>query len=191
MCNALRTLIIGYLICRRKNGTVKILSPILKFATFSSAILAIACSQQDVPQTEAAAGSENNAAEIVEAPSPVMIPRTPSPEGASVFFISPADGDTVTNPISIEFGIEGMNVVKAGDNQPDSGHHHLLIDTDLPDFGLPIPADEHHIHFGDGSTSTEITLEPGTHTLRMILGDHLHIPHDSPIMSDPITITVK
>jgi hypothetical protein len=191
MCNALRTLIIGYLICRRKNGTVKILSPILKFATFSSAILAIACSQQDVPQTEAAAGSENNAAEIVEAPSPVMIPRTLSPEGASVFFISPADGDTVTNPIGIEFGIEGMNVVKAGDNQPDSGHHHLLIDTDLPDFGLPIPADEHHIHFGDGSTSTEITLEPGTHTLRMILGDHLHIPHDSPIMSDPITITVK
>ena len=191
MCNALRTLIIGYLRCRRKNGTVKIVSPILKFAICSSAILAIACSQQEVPQTEAAAGSENVAAEITEASSPAVMPRTASPEGASVFFISPADGDTVTNPVSIEFGIEGMNVVKAGDNQPDSGHHHLLIDTDVPDFGLPIPADEHHIHFGDGSTSTEITLEPGTHTLRMILGDHLHIPHDSPIMSDPITITVK
>jgi hypothetical protein len=191
MCNALRTLIIGYLICRRKNGTVKIVSPILKFAICSSAILAVACSQQDVPQTEAAAGSENVAPETTEASSPAVMPRTASPEGASVFFISPADGDTVTNPVGIEFGIEGMNVVKAGDNQPDSGHHHLLIDTDLPDFGLPIPADEHHIHFGDGSTSTEITLEPGTHTLRMILGDHLHIPHDSPIMSDPITITVK
>ena len=170
---------------------MKILSPILKFAICSSAILAVACSQQDVPQTEAAAGSENVAPETTEASSPAVMPRTASTEGARVFFISPADGDTVTNPVGIEFGIEGMNVVKAGDNQPDSGHHHLLIDTDLPDFGLPIPADEHHIHFGDGSTSTEITLEPGTHTLRMILGDHLHIPHDSPIMSDPITITVK
>ena len=119
------------------------------------------------------------------------MPRTASPDGASVFFISPANGDTVTSPVSIEFGIEGMSVVKAGDSQPDSGHHHLLVDTDLPDLGLPIPADEHHIHFGDGSTSTEIALEPGTHTLRMLLGDHLHIPHESPIMSDPITITVK
>lgn len=168
---------------------MKIVSPILKFVTLNSAILSIACSQQDAP--EPAASNESIATEIAEVSSPVAMPRTVSPEGASVFFISPADGATVTNPVSIEFGIEGMNVVKAGDNQPDSGHHHLLVDTDLPDFGLPIPADEHHIHFGDGSTSTEITLEPGTHTLRMLLGDHLHIPHDSPIMSDPITITVK
>ncbi len=191
MCNALRTLIIGYLICRRKNGTVKIVSPILKFATFSAAILSIACNQHHAPQAEPAAGNENVATKTAEASSPAVMPRTASPEGASVFFISPADGDTVASPVSIEFGIEGMNVVKAGDNQPDSGHHHLLVDADLPDFGLPIPADEHHIHFGDGSTSTEITLEPGTHTLRMLLADHLHIPHDSPIMSDPITITVK
>jgi len=191
MCNALRTLIIGYLICRRKSGTVKIVSPILKFAIFSAAILSIACSQQDAPQPEAAAGDKHVATETTEASSPAVMPRTASPEGASVFFISPADGDTVASPVSIEFGIEGMSVVKAGDKQPHSGHHHLLVDTDLPDFGLPIPADEHHIHFGDGSTSTEITLEPGTHTLRMLLGDHLHIPHDSPIMSDPITITVK
>ena len=191
MCNGLRTLIIGYLIYRRKNGTVKIVSPILKFATFSAAILSIACNQQDAPQAEVAAGNENVATETAEASSPAVMPRTASPEGASVFFISPADGDTVASPVNIEFGIEGMSVVKAGDKQPDSGHHHLLVDTDLPDFGLPIPADEHHIHFGDGSTSTEITLEPGTHTLRMLLGDHLHIPHDSPIMSDPITITVK
>jgi hypothetical protein len=191
MCNALRTLIIRRLICRRKNGTVKILSPILKFATFGSAVLVVSCNQHHAPQAEPAAGNENVATETAEASSPAVMPRTASPEGASVFFISPADGDTVANPVSIEFGIEGMNVVKAGDNQPDSGHHHLLVDTDLPDFGLPIPADKHHIHFGDGSTSTEITLEPGTHTLRMLLGDHLHIPHDSPIMSDPITITVK
>jgi hypothetical protein len=168
---------------------MKIASPILKFATLSSAIFSIACNQQDAP--ELSAGSENVGTEIAEASSPVAMPRTASPEGASVFFISPADGDTVTSPVSVKFGIDGMSVVKAGNNQPDSGHHHLLVDTDLPDFGLPIPADKHHIHFGDGSTSTEIMLDPGTHTLRMLLGDHLHIPHDSPIMSDPITIIVK
>jgi hypothetical protein len=128
---------------------------------------------------------------VKAAAEPVTITRTPSPEGARVFFITPGDGDTVTNPITIEFGIAGMSVTKAGDDQPDSGHHHLLIDTDLPDPGLPIPADSNHVHFGDGSTSTRISLEPGTHSLRMLLGDHRHIPHDPPVISEPITITVE
>lgn len=119
------------------------------------------------------------------------LPRTTSPAGARVFFISPANGDTVTNPVRIEFGIEGMVVAKAGDNQPDSGHHHLLIDTDLPTLSEPVPADVNHIHFGDGSTSTEITLEPGQHTLCLLLADHQHIPHDPPLVSNPITITVE
>ena len=96
-----------------------------------------------------------------------------------------------TNPIAIEFGIAGMSVVAAGMNDAHSGHHHLLIDTDPPDMGLPIPADAHHVHFGDASTSTELTLAPGTHTLRLLLGDHLHIPHNPPIMSEPISITVE
>jgi hypothetical protein len=119
------------------------------------------------------------------------MPRTASAEGASVFFITPANGSTVTNPIQIEFGIEGMDVVKAGDNQPNSGHHHLLIDTDIPNLGLPIPADERHVHFGDGRTATEIVLPPGEHTLQMLLGDHLHIPHEPPLVSEAITITVE
>jgi len=123
--------------------------------------------------------------------TPAAIPQTASADGASVFFIMPADGATVSNPISIEFGIAGMDVVKAGDDQPNSGHHHLLIDTDLPDLGLPVPADEHHIHFGDGSASTEIALPPGEHTLQMLLGDHLHIPHNPPLLSEQITITVE
>ena len=125
------------------------------------------------------------------APEAAAMPRTASADGASVFFITPADGATVTNPINIAFGIAGMDVVKAGDNQPDSGHHHLLIDTDLPSFEAPIPADEHHVHFGDGSTTTEITLPPGEHTLQMLLGDHLHIPHNPPLVSAAITITVE
>jgi len=124
-------------------------------------------------------------------PAPVVLERTASATGATVFFISPADGDSVSNPIKVVFGIEGMDVVAAGTNAPHSGHHHLLIDTDLPDFGLPIPKDSNHVHFGDGSTETEITLESGSHTLQMILGDHLHIPHDPPLISDPITIHVE
>ena len=125
------------------------------------------------------------------APQAALLPRTPSPAGARVFFVSPADGETVSNPIKVEFGIEGMTVAKAGDNQPDSGHHHLLIVTGLPNLGAPIPADQKHIHFGDGSTSTEITLPAGQHTLCMLLGDHQHIPHDPPVVSEPITITVE
>ena len=84
-----------------------------------------------------------------------------------------------------------MAVVPAGENRPHSGHHHLLIDTDLPEPGLPIPKDDRHLHFGDGSTETEIALEPGEHTLRMLFGDYLHIPHDPPLVSDRITVVVE
>jgi hypothetical protein len=97
----------------------------------------------------------------------------------------------VTNPVAIEFGIEGMDVVKAGQEAAHSGHHHLIIDAGLPDLGLPIPADEHYVHFGDASTSTELTLEPGTHILQLLLGDYLHIPHDPPVMSATITVVVE
>jgi hypothetical protein len=139
--------------------------------------------------------SEDAAAKAeAEAPAKAVsagLQRTPSVDGASVFFITPADGDTVSNPISVEFGLEGMAVVKAGDMQPESGHHHLLIDTGMPNLDLPIPADGNHVHFGDGSTSTEITLEPGAHTLQLLLGDHLHIPHEPPVVSGVITITVE
>lgn len=119
------------------------------------------------------------------------MPRTPSPEGVSLFFVTPADGATVSSPVHIEFGLEGMAVAKAGDNSPNSGHHHLLVDTGLPDLGMPIPADKNHIHFGDGSTSTDLELAPGQHTLQLLLGDYLHIPHDPPVMSEQITITVE
>ncbi len=121
----------------------------------------------------------------------VSLPRTPSPDGARVFFVTPSDGDTVSSPVSIEFGIEGMSVVAAGDTTPNSGHHHLIVDADLPDLSMPVPSTENYIHFGDGSSSTEIELEPGTHTLQLLLGDHLHIPHDPPVSSETITITVE
>jgi len=121
----------------------------------------------------------------------VELPRTASPGGARVFFIAPADGATVPTTFTIEFGVEGMAVVRAGDNTADSGHHHLLIDTDLPDLALPIPADANHIHFGDGSKLTERTLPPGEHTLQLLFADYLHIPHLPPVYSERITITVE
>lgn len=143
----------------------------------------------------AACGNEAPDEPAVEAapekPSATTLPRTASPPGASVFFISPTDGETLTNPVKVAFGIEGMTVAPAGNDKPHSGHHHLLIDTGLPELGLPIPSDARHVHFGDGSTETEITLEPGEHTLQMLLGDHLHIPHDPPVISEQITILVE
>lgn len=117
--------------------------------------------------------------------------RSAAPEGARVYFITPRDGATVANPVRVEFGIEGMEVVPAGQAAPRSGHHHLLVDTQQPASDRPIPADANHIHFGDGSTSTELTLEPGEHTLQLLFADHLHIPHDPPVSSQPITITVE
>ena len=134
---------------------------------------------------------ETPAVAVNTAQQPAALSRSASAEDARVFFISPADGDTVDNPIRVVFGTEGMAVVPAGNDTPHSGHHHLLIDTELPELGLPIPKDEHHVHFGDGSTETEIMLEPGEHTLQLLLGDHLHIPHDPPLNSARITVTVK
>jgi hypothetical protein len=117
--------------------------------------------------------------------------RSAAPDGARVFFVTPEDGATVSNPVKVEFAIEGMELVPAGQARPSSGHHHVLIDTDLPVMSLPVPADANHVHFGDASSSTELTLAPGEHTLRLLFADHLHIPHEPPVYSDPITITVE
>lgn len=122
------------------------------------------------------------------APAPA---RTAAPAGALVYFLSPADGATVTSPVTIRFGLRGMGVAPAGVTTPNTGHHHLLIDVaELPPDNQPIPADDHHRHFGLGQTETEITLPPGQHTLQLVLGDALHIPHQPPVRSEKITITV-
>ncbi len=117
--------------------------------------------------------------------------RTPSPAGAKVFFIEPADGATVTNPVTVKFGIEGMEVAPAGTDKPNTGHHHVLIDTVLEDFKSPIPADDTHKHFGKGQTETQLELTPGEHSLQLLLGDQNHIPHDPVVESESITITVE
>jgi len=119
------------------------------------------------------------------------ITLTPAPEGAQVYFIAPQDGQTVSNPILVQFGLKGMGVAPAGIDAPNTGHHHLLVNTPLPPAGQPIPTDEKHLHFGLGQTETTLTLPPGQHELQILLGDHAHIPHQPIIASQRITLTVE
>ncbi len=116
--------------------------------------------------------------------------RTPAPAGASVSLIEPADGATVERKVTVKFGVSGMELAPAGTSKPNSGHHHLLIDTPLPALDREIPSDLNHLHFGRAQTETEITLAPGDHTLQLLLGDHEHLPHDPPIFSKVIHIRV-
>jgi hypothetical protein len=118
---------------------------------------------------------------------------TPSTPGAKVFFVNIKDGDTVKSPFKVEFGISGMTIAKAGDQTPGTGHHHLLIDTTISGAALqePIPVDAQHKHFGGGQTEATIELPPGKHTLQLVLGDAAHTPHEPPVMSAPITVTVE
>ncbi|MCM2320547.1 MAG: DUF4399 domain-containing protein [Pseudomonas sp.] len=125
-------------------------------------------------------------------PALAETPRTPAPEGASVYFIAPANGASVTGPVNVRFGLKGMGVAPAGTAVPATGHHHLLVDVaELPGLDAPLPATDNIRHFGKGQTETELTLPPGQHTLQLLLGDQNHVPHQPPVLSEKITITVK
>lgn len=113
-------------------------------------------------------------------------------EHASLYFLSPVDGTMVDNPVTVFFGLSGPYVIApAGVVKEFTGHHHLLIDTELPDLALPIPNDENHRHFGGGQTEVVLELSPGEHQLQLLLGDFAHIPHKPPVISKPIKITVR
>lgn len=119
------------------------------------------------------------------------LPRSKAPTDVQLYIISPKDGETVTSPVTVRFGLRGMGIAPAGVAFENTGHHHLLIDAELPALNRPIPADANHVHFGKGQTEAVITLTPGRHRLQLLLADHLHIPHDPPVTSKPITITVQ
>jgi len=108
-----------------------------------------------------------------------------------VFFITPMNGATVRSPVTVKFGVSGVSVTTAGDMAANSGHHHLLVDTVLADPSMPVPSDGQNLHFGKGQTETMLELAPGTHSLQLVLGDGNHVPHDPPIMSSVISITVE
>jgi Domain of unknown function (DUF4399) len=115
---------------------------------------------------------------------------TASPPGAKEYFIDLKDGAVIGPKTTIHFGLSGMGIAPAGTAKANTGHHHLLIDADLPPLDQPIPNDENHLHFGAGQTETELTLPPGPHTLQLLLGDANHIPHSPPVMSERIHVTV-
>lgn len=116
---------------------------------------------------------------------------SPAPENAKLYFISPTEGETLKSPVTVRFGLTDMGVAPAGIEIENTGHHHLIVDTDLPDMTRPVPADAQHIHFGKGQTETSLTLKPGSHTLQLLLGDHTHTPHQPPVVSKKISITIK
>jgi hypothetical protein len=171
----------------------------MKIRTMTAAAATItllaACSKApEEAQPAADAGASSSATQTGPATpaGPALgLVRTPAPAGARVFIVSPRDGETVTTPVKVVFGIEGMGLVPAGEKIDNAGHHHLLVDTDLADPSIPIPADDKHIHFGKAQTEAEVALPPGKHTLQLMLGDYLHIPFEPVIASEKITVTVN
>jgi len=117
--------------------------------------------------------------------------RQPAPPGALVYFHYPIDGLSVPERFTVRIGLRGMGVAPAGVNQARTGHHHVLIDTDPGPPGQPIPSDYNNIHLGNGQTEVVVTLPKGRHTLQLLVGDHMHIPHNPPVMSPKITVNVR
>jgi hypothetical protein len=151
-----------------------------------------ACGEQPAETTAPAqAPAATEAAPAAGAPPAASFTRKPAPADALAYIVSPEHGAVVSAPVTVVFGLKGFGVVPAGVERADAGHHHLLIDTDLPPLDRPIPADSQHMHFGQGQTETTLTLASGSHRLQLLLGDHLHVPHDPPILSEPITIEVR
>ncbi len=118
------------------------------------------------------------------------IQKSSSPEGASLYIISPSHGETVSRTFVVKFGLKGMGISPAGMDKKGTGHHHLIVDGEkLPDLDRPMGSDV--MHFGGGQTQKTIELSEGRHTLQLILGNYLHVPHNPPVISEKITIFVK
>lgn len=145
---------------------------------------------KDHGHAEDAAAEHHSDAKTRDMPS--IEPKQPDMSKAEVYIISPADGAVVTSPVHVQFGLRGMGVAPAGADLKNTGHHHLLVDLDeLPNLEGPLPATDNIRHFGGGQTEASIELAPGTHTLQLLLGDYIHRPHNPPVMSKKIRITVK
>jgi Domain of unknown function (DUF4399) len=163
------------------------LSTVILFAVFLDG-----CGNKPQPPVAAPSPPASTAA----SPPAAALPRMPSPAGAKVTILSPANGEKLKSPVTVKFGIEGMTLAPAGSNDPNSGHHHLLIDAALPETiggptGEPIPKDGRHQHFGKAQTEAQIDLPSGEHTLQLLLGDGNHVPHNPAVYSQQVLITVE
>jgi hypothetical protein len=127
---------------------------------------------------------------VVMTPATVLA-QTEAPQEAKAYIVSPQNGERVKSPFTVRFGLRGMGVTHAGDTAKNMGHHHLLVDVTEPlDPKEPIPTGKKHLHFGTGQTETELNLEPGKHTLQLVLGDAEHKLFRPNVMSEPVTVTV-
>ncbi|MEM7220204.1 MAG: DUF4399 domain-containing protein [Pseudomonadota bacterium] len=169
-----------------------------KLAVLIPAALLIlsACDNSTTAPPSAAEPAAGAAAEPATAqPANPVLPASllsKAPADARVFFVEPANGATVGETFTVRFGLNGMAIAPAGEDRPNTGHHHILIDLDeLPDMSIPLPATEQIVHYGGGQTEATLTLPPGEHSLQLLLGNYVHIPHDNPVISEKITITVE
>lgn len=128
---------------------------------------------------------------VVFGDTQISLAQTAAPAGASLYFIEPKDGATVKSPVRVVFGLKGMGVAPALVEWPNTGHHHLLIDKEPVRPGVPIPVTPGYMHFGGGQTEANVELPKGVHKLQLVLGDHNHAPHEPPVMSQVITVTVE
>ena len=160
----------------------------------ATAVLA-ACSKSEAPAPapEAAAAPAASAAPAAPAPAaaPVTLNSEAPPENARVWLVDLADGAEVSSPLLVKFGAEGIAVAPAGSHEPATGHHHLVIDAELPAYDQPIPASAQYVHFGKGQTETTVELTPGRHTLQLVFANGAHVPFNPPLVSERITVTVK
>lgn len=123
---------------------------------------------------------------------PATAGDTPAPKDAMVYFIWPHDGTVIKGgKFWVRMGLRNAGVAPKGVEMANVGHHHILVDTDLPSMDQPIPNDRNHLHFGAGETEARIELPPGKHTLQLLLGDHNHTPHNPPVYSKKITVIVQ
>ena len=107
-----------------------------------------------------------------------------------VYFVFPEDGATVSNPVQIGFGVDGMEVEPAGQVNAGLGHHHIIIDGKYVAEGVVVPSDSTHIHYGKGQIETKLNLTPGKHTLTMQFADGVHKSYGE-AWSKTIEITVS
>ena len=122
---------------------------------------------------------------------PIRAGETPSPPGAKVYIIWPYDGTIIHGgKLWVRMGARGIGVVPANVVKPKTGHYHIVLDADLPPFDDEIPSDKNNLHFGAGQTEARLELPPGRHTIQLLMGDHDHVPHNPPLHSNKITITV-
>jgi hypothetical protein len=136
-------------------------------------------------------GAGRAGAAVQPAAQPASKPSA-SPGAAQIYFIWPHDGTVISGgKVWVRMGLRNMGVAPKGTAVPNTGHHHLLIDTELPSMTEPIPNDRNHLHFGAGETEARVELPPGTHTLQLLLGDMNHVPHKPPVLSKKITVTVR